>query len=68
VESSPDGKLAERALPHKFAVILYADVEDYSCFIGADEAGTLLGLLPVGILYSFFVEHYVSSMTGAVKE
>jgi multiple sugar transport system permease protein len=28
----------------------------------------LLGSLPVAILYSFFVEHYVSSMTGAVKE
>ncbi len=31
-------------------------------------AGALLGSLPVAILYSFFVEHYVSSMTGAVKE
>jgi multiple sugar transport system permease protein len=30
--------------------------------------GALLGSLPVAILYSFFVEHYVSSMTGAVKE
>jgi hypothetical protein len=24
--------------------------------------------VPVAILYSFFVEHYVASMTGAVKE
>jgi multiple sugar transport system permease protein len=31
-------------------------------------AGALLGSLPVAILYSFFVEHYVSGMTGAVKE
>lgn len=31
-------------------------------------AGALLGSLPVCIIYSFFVEHYVSSMTGAVKE
>ena len=31
-------------------------------------AGALFGSLPVAILYSFFVEHYVSSMTGAVKE
>lgn len=31
-------------------------------------AGALLGSLPVAVLYSFFVEHYVSSMTGAVKE
>jgi multiple sugar transport system permease protein len=27
-----------------------------------------MGSLPVAILYSFFVEHYVASMTGAVKE
>jgi multiple sugar transport system permease protein len=35
---------------------------------GALMAGALLGSLPVAILYSFFVEYYVSSMTGAVKE
>jgi len=35
---------------------------------GALMAGAVLGSLPVVILYSFFVEHYVSSMTGAVKE
>jgi len=35
---------------------------------GALMAGALLGSLPVAILYSFFVDHYVSSMTGAVKE
>ena len=35
---------------------------------GALMAGALMGSLPVAILYSFFVEHYVSSMTGAVKE
>jgi multiple sugar transport system permease protein len=31
-------------------------------------AGALLGSLPVAIIYSFFVEYYVSGMTGAVKE
>jgi len=31
-------------------------------------AGELLGSLPVAILFSFFVEHYVSGLTGAVKE
>ena len=31
-------------------------------------AGALLGSLPVAIFYSFFVEYYVSGMTGAVKE
>jgi multiple sugar transport system permease protein len=35
---------------------------------GALMAGALFGSLPVAILYSFFVEHYVSSLTGAVKE
>lgn len=35
---------------------------------GSPMAGALIGSLPVVILYSFFVEHYVSSMTGAVKE
>lgn len=35
---------------------------------GSLMAGALLGSLPVAILYSFFVEHYVASMTGAVKE
>jgi multiple sugar transport system permease protein len=35
---------------------------------GALMAGALMGSLPVAILYSFFVEHYVSGMTGAVKE
>ncbi|MDJ1158378.1 carbohydrate ABC transporter permease [Chelatococcus sp. SYSU_G07232] len=35
---------------------------------GSLMAGALIGSLPVVILYSFFVEHYVSSMTGAVKE
>ena len=31
-------------------------------------AGALLGSLPVAVMYSFFVEYYVSGMTGAVKE
>ena len=35
---------------------------------GALMAGALVGSLPLVILYSFFVEHYVSAMTGAVKE
>jgi multiple sugar transport system permease protein len=35
---------------------------------GSLMAGALFGSLPVAILYSFFVEHYVSSLTGAVKE
>jgi multiple sugar transport system permease protein len=35
---------------------------------GALMAGSLLGSVPVALIYSFFVEYYVSSMTGAVKE
>jgi len=35
---------------------------------GALMAGALFGSLPVAILYSFFVEYYVSGLTGAVKE
>jgi len=37
------------------------------------NGGSLIGgrarrLAAAGILYAFFVEHYVSAMTGAVKE
>jgi multiple sugar transport system permease protein len=36
-------------------------------FWGALMAGALFGSVPVAIVYSFFVEYYVSGMTGAVK-
>jgi multiple sugar transport system permease protein len=36
-------------------------------FWGSLMAGALLGSIPVAVVYSFFVEHYVSGMTGAVK-
>ena len=35
---------------------------------GALMAGALCGSLPVAVIYSFFVEYYVSGLTGAVKE
>jgi multiple sugar transport system permease protein len=35
---------------------------------GSLMAGALVGSLPLVVLYAFFVEHYVSAMTGAVKE
>ena len=35
---------------------------------GSLMAGALVGSMPLVILYAFFVEHYVSAMTGAVKE
>jgi multiple sugar transport system permease protein len=34
---------------------------------GALMAGALFGSIPIAFVYSFFVEHYVSGMTGAVK-
>jgi hypothetical protein len=34
----------------------------------ARHPAALVGSLPLVILYAFFVEHYVSAMTGAVKE
>lgn len=36
-------------------------------FWGALMAGALFGSVPVAFVYSFFVENYVSGMTGAVK-
>ena len=36
-------------------------------FWGQLMAGALLGTVPVAIVYSFFVEHYVSGLTGSVK-
>ncbi len=30
-------------------------------------AGALLGSVPVALVYSFFVEHYVAGLTGAIK-
>lgn len=35
---------------------------------GSLMAGALVGSLPLVVLYVFFVEHYVSAMTGVVKE
>jgi multiple sugar transport system permease protein len=35
---------------------------------GSLMAGALFGSIPVAVLYSFFVEYYVSGMTGAIKE
>jgi len=36
-------------------------------FWGSLMAGALLGSIPVALIYSFFVEHYVTGLTGAVK-
>lgn len=36
-------------------------------FWGALMAGALFGSIPVAVVYSFFVEYYVSGITGAVK-
>jgi multiple sugar transport system permease protein len=44
--------------------LVQGDVYDW----GPLMAGALFGSLPVAFVYSFFVEHYVSGMTGSVKE
>jgi multiple sugar transport system permease protein len=36
-------------------------------FWGALMAGALFGSVPVAVVYSFFVEHYVSGIAGVVK-
>ncbi len=36
-------------------------------FWGSLMAGALFGSIPVAVVYSFFVEYYVSGITGAVK-
>ena len=36
-------------------------------FWGSLMAGALMGSIPVAIIYSFFVEHYVAGVTGSVK-
>jgi multiple sugar transport system permease protein len=48
--------------------VLIQLVEGDAYHWGSLMAGALLGSIPVALVYSFFVEHYVSSLTGAVKE
>src|SRR5207245_3259453 len=36
-------------------------------FWGQLMAGALLGSIPVAVVYSFFVEYYVTGLTGSVK-
>lgn len=31
-------------------------------------AAALIGSVPVALMYSFFVEHYVSALSGTLKE
>lgn len=59
--SSDSNKTAPVALVNAF---VDGDVYHW----GTLMAGALCGSLPLVILYSFFVEYYVSAMTGAVKE
>ncbi len=47
-------------------VTAFTDGDQYKW--GSLMAGALVGSLPLVVLYSFFVEHYVAAMTGAVKE
>jgi multiple sugar transport system permease protein len=43
-------------------------LQGVSVDIASDLAGSPLGPLPVAIFCSFFVDYYVFSLTGAVKE
>src|ERR1700735_944985 len=56
---------AHRTVP---VAILTELVEGDVYHWGSLMAGSLLGSLPVAIFYSLFVDYYVSSLTGAVKE
>jgi multiple sugar transport system permease protein len=47
-------------------VTAFTDGDQYRW--GSLMAGALVGSLPLVVLYAFLVEHYVSAMTGAVKE
>jgi len=59
--SSPDKKTVPTAIISEFV-----DGDIYRW--GSLMAGALLGSVPVAIVYMFFINHYVSAMTGAVKE
>ena len=51
-------------LHHALVYILAGNMHSYW---GQLRAGALLGSIPVAFVYSFFVEHYVSGITGSVK-
>ncbi|MEJ8573763.1 carbohydrate ABC transporter permease [Microbaculum marinum] len=59
--SSPEKKTVPVAIISEFV-----DGDIYRW--GSLMAGALLGSVPVAIVYMFFVNYYVSAMTGAVKE
>jgi multiple sugar transport system permease protein len=47
---------------------LYAELIRGDVFYwGQLMAGALLGSIPVALIYSFFVEHYVAGLTGSIK-
>ena len=58
-----------KTIPYELEVAIVSEFVDGDIYRwGSLMAGALVGSLPLVILYSFFVEHYVSAMTGAVKE
>ncbi|MGE0847592.1 MAG: carbohydrate ABC transporter permease [Flavobacteriaceae bacterium] len=59
--SSPDKKTVPVAI---ISEMVDGDIYRW----GSLMAGALFGSVPVAIVYMFFVNHYVSAMTGAVKE
>ena len=62
------GSPARRILTVWLPLGVFVFVLPFPFYRGALMSGALLGSLPAVILYSFFVDYYVSSMTGAVKE
>ena len=54
-------------IEHPIALAPMAGAMDAELAIAVALAGGL-GSLPVAVFYSLFVDYYVSSLTGAVKE
>ena len=69
-EPAPRRESREKQVENKTAPVAivneFVDGDIYRW--GSLMAGAFLGSMPLVILYSFFVEYYVSALTGAVKE
>ena len=61
--SLPAGALLGGGKLDVFTELVRGDV----FYWGPLMAGALLGSIPVALVYSFFVEYYVTALTGAVK-
>ena len=66
--SSPVMTLAVQNVASKRDMGAATSAVNFFRSLGSAFGVALFGSLPVAVLYSFFVEYYVSGMTGAVKE